>query len=86
MKTVKCCQRKYSQFDFFQQDFLKYALDQIEKHGNLKIECPMKAVIIMYLETRKVGRFMSILSGDEWLTKGFNDSRFFSVKNTNKAQ
>lgn len=31
----------------FRQDFLKYALDQIEKYGNLKIECRMKAVIMI---------------------------------------
>lgn len=45
---------------FPRQDFLKYALDQIEKYGNLKIECPMKAVIIQCLETEKLFQFMSV--------------------------
>ena len=34
----------------FQQDFLKYALDEMEKYGNLKIECPMKEVIMICFE------------------------------------
>lgn len=31
--------------DDVEDEFLKYALSQIEKYGNLRIECPMKAVM-----------------------------------------
>lgn len=31
--------------------FVKYALDKIEKYGNLTMACPLKAVIILSLET-----------------------------------
>ena len=34
-----------------EDEFVKYALDKIEKYGNLTMACPLKAVIILSLET-----------------------------------
>lgn len=39
--------------DEVEDEFVKYALDQIEKYGNLTMTCPMKAVIILSHIRRK---------------------------------
>lgn len=37
--------------DVVEDEFVKYAMDQIETFGNLTITCPFKAVIISSLES-----------------------------------